>query len=101
MNGVYCCSRPMRINEATPKKSLGFQQSYYMKDPNATDEDLRQGFWAIWRNCVCENRWAKDVVLYSSLTGPLPRKLCKSYMVLFSVNSLFGFLGVDLQQTTN
>jgi len=25
MNGVYCSSRPMRINEATPKKSLGFQ----------------------------------------------------------------------------
>eukprot|EP00252_Welwitschia_mirabilis_P008616 TRINITY_DN2059_c0_g1_i3.p1 TRINITY_DN2059_c0_g1~~TRINITY_DN2059_c0_g1_i3.p1 ORF type:complete len:315 (+),score=60.53 TRINITY_DN2059_c0_g1_i3:412-1356(+) len=28
MNGAYCSSRPMRINEATPKKSLGFQQSY-------------------------------------------------------------------------
>lgn len=31
MNGVYCSSRPMRINEATPKKSLGFQQPYSMK----------------------------------------------------------------------
>ena len=31
MNGVYCSSRPMRINEVTPKKSLGFQQPYSMK----------------------------------------------------------------------
>jgi len=31
MNGVYWSSKPMRINEATPKKSLGFQQPYSMK----------------------------------------------------------------------
>lgn len=31
MNGVYCSSRAMRINEATPKKSLGFQQPYQAK----------------------------------------------------------------------
>ena len=31
MNGVYCSSKPMRINEATPKKSLGFQQPDSMK----------------------------------------------------------------------
>jgi len=31
MNGIYCSSKPMRINEATPKKSLGFQQPDSMK----------------------------------------------------------------------
>ncbi|GLJ18536.1 hypothetical protein SUGI_0329520 [Cryptomeria japonica] len=31
MNGAYCSSRPMRISEATPKKSVGFQQQYSMK----------------------------------------------------------------------
>eukprot|EP01018_Ginkgo_biloba_P024658 Gb_07135 [translate_table: standard] len=31
MNGVYCSTRPMRISEATPKKSLGFQQPYSVK----------------------------------------------------------------------
>ena len=31
MNGIYFSSRPMHINEATPKKSLGFQQPYSMK----------------------------------------------------------------------
>ena len=31
MNGIYCSLRPMDINEATPNKSLGFQQPYSMK----------------------------------------------------------------------
>lgn len=28
MNGVYCSSRPMRIDVATPKKASGYQQQY-------------------------------------------------------------------------
>ncbi|MCO5558813.1 hypothetical protein L7F22_012400 [Adiantum nelumboides] len=31
MNGVYCSSRPMRINVATPKKALNQQQQYTPK----------------------------------------------------------------------
>eukprot|EP00252_Welwitschia_mirabilis_P026754 TRINITY_DN889_c0_g1_i1.p1 TRINITY_DN889_c0_g1~~TRINITY_DN889_c0_g1_i1.p1 ORF type:complete len:417 (-),score=85.76 TRINITY_DN889_c0_g1_i1:464-1714(-) len=71
MNGVYCSSRPMRINEATSRKTNGFQQHYSTRatngssyqgssnndsnnttifvgglDPNATEEDLKQLFGA-------------------------------------------------------
>lgn len=28
MNGVYCSTRPMRISAATPKKTIGIQQTY-------------------------------------------------------------------------
>eukprot|EP00249_Psilotum_nudum_P012241 c23670_g1_i2 orf=1-1017(-) len=37
MNGAYCLSRPMRINTATPRKSLGLAQQYNQKVvPSAT-----------------------------------------------------------------
>ncbi|KAI5077524.1 hypothetical protein GOP47_0007348 [Adiantum capillus-veneris] len=36
MNGVYCSSRPMRINVATPKKALNQQQQFNAKASSST-----------------------------------------------------------------